>query len=297
VSSGRTSFVPKDIGFYRREKVVEAGLRYGPLATTILDWLICEAKAQNPTPVSEGRLKTGYAAIRHGATFGHHDLEEVRAVVATLVEVGLLDDFDETGHTFTCRISGWKQDVVDKLEAQRKREARANADISDDDGQRATASADVRKRPETSSTPQDRTADQRPAGARPVKFGGRPVPQPLLVAAEQVLAVFNRKAGTGYRPLTSDGKPSQNLSRILGAMTRDERVTAEIAGRMIEQALSQPRPFWGDSTPHLGHVFGPNVVEANLERALHTNGIPAGELEAFRAHKAALAERNGGEHA
>ena len=116
MSAGRTNFFPKDTGWWRRERIVEAGLRHGTLATSVMDWLTCEAKAQNPKPVSDGYMKTGYVAIAHGATFGHNDAAQVREVVATLVEVGLLDDFEETGMTFTCRISGWKKDVVDKLD-------------------------------------------------------------------------------------------------------------------------------------------------------------------------------------
>lgn len=156
MTAGRTSWWPKDSAWWRRERIVAAGIEE-VLAPAVMDWLTCEAKAQNPQQVSDGFLKTGYAAIAHGATFGHASPDEVRPVVSVLVRVGLLDDFEEAGHTFTCRISGWNEDVVLPLEAARRAGERAkkkpengSTKPNTEDGRSRTnadTSGDVRERP------------------------------------------------------------------------------------------------------------------------------------------------------
>jgi hypothetical protein len=128
--SGRTLYWPKDAAWWRRERVTAAGLE-SERAPAVLDWLTCEAKAQSGPRDEHGWVKTGYAAIAHGAAFGHASAEQIRPVVSLLVRVGLLDDFEELGEgVFKCRISGWREDVHLTLEASRKaRERAASRDV------------------------------------------------------------------------------------------------------------------------------------------------------------------------
>lgn len=119
---------------------------------------------------------------------------------------------------------------------------------------------------EESNGPDPSHPDPSP-NAGEVRFNGKPVPQPTLVVAEHILSTFNRRAGTHYRPLTSDGHPSENLKRILGAIVADDRITAELGARMVETALADPEPYWGQTKPHPGNVFGPKVVDRYREQA------------------------------
>jgi hypothetical protein len=161
--SGRTNFWPKDAAWWGRSRIIKAGREHGPLAPAVLDFIICEAKAQNPSASEEGWVKVGYEAIAYRATFGTSDVVRIRPVVSTLVRVGLLDDFEEDPNdddVFTCRISGWREDVFLPFEAARKAQARnrqkpAKKPKMDDpeSSEESGSSGDVRKRPETSLNP------------------------------------------------------------------------------------------------------------------------------------------------
>lgn len=104
-----------------------------------------------------------------------------------------------------------------------------------------------------------------PSRPKPLKFQGRVVPQPRLVVAYDLLREFNRQAGTSYKPHDTAGAPSESLKRILGALQAHAEITADLGGRMIAAAFRDP--FWKDTTPHPGVVFGPGVVERNLQAA------------------------------
>lgn len=104
-----------------------------------------------------------------------------------------------------------------------------------------------------------------PDGGPSVRYAGKPVPATTLRAALRIVEVFNDQAGTTYEPFAGDGSPSENLKRVIGAVGRWPAITEDVAGRMIRTSLAAP--FWGDARPHLGHVFGPGVVEQNLQNA------------------------------
>lgn len=104
-----------------------------------------------------------------------------------------------------------------------------------------------------------------------VRWRGRQVPQPTIELAIGILDAFNAAAGTNYRPLDGQGKPSGNLSRILGALDADDRIDLPAASQMIRVAFA--RRFW-QGRPQTGVVFGPGVREGLLEEAL--NPQPAG---------------------
>lgn len=104
--AGRTSWWSKDAAYYTRERVVELGEEFGPAGPIVLDWLCCEAKAQN----DGGRLLTGFRALSRGAFL--NDLDLARRIVQHAAEIGALDDLElhPDGRRFTCRVSGWRHD-------------------------------------------------------------------------------------------------------------------------------------------------------------------------------------------
>ena len=119
--------------------------------------------------------------------------------------------------------------------------------------------------------------DHNAGRAQAVRFGGKPVAAATLAVAGQLLAAFNAKGGTSYRPLDDQGRPTGDLKRILGALTGDKRITAEVGQRMIDLAFAEPEPYWAPSRPHPGNVFGPNVVGKYLDAALAaSNGSATG---------------------
>lgn len=117
-----------------------------------------------------------------------------------------------------------------------------------------------------------------------MKWRGKVIKPDRVAVAVEILNAFNETANTGYRPATRSGKPSHDLSRILGAINDDDRITLPIAERMIQIAFS--RPFW-QGRPHTGVVFGPGVASALVEEAV--NPTPAGATNRSSRQATALA--------
>jgi hypothetical protein len=115
------------------------------------------------------------------------------------------------------------------------------------------------------------TARKRAAG---VKHNGRAVPPAVLALAEQIVEDFNLQAGTGYVARKAGGQPSDNLSRVLTALADHPDIDEDLGRRMIAGQLA--RPYWR-GRPDLGNVFGPRVVERNLEDARN----PAGDSSQY----------------
>jgi hypothetical protein len=118
VTHGRTVWWAKDSGWWRREGIVELGEEFGPAGPAVLDWLSCEAKAQN----DDGHVKSGFKAVARGA-FVTPDV--TCHVLSRSVQLGLVDDYEEAGGRFTCRISGWTADQERGRAAVRKSRSRA----------------------------------------------------------------------------------------------------------------------------------------------------------------------------
>jgi hypothetical protein len=117
-----------------------------------------------------------------------------------------------------------------------------------------------------------------PGGGEVVRFDRKPVPASRLELAERILAEFNRQAGTGYGAYTGRGKPSEDLRRLIGALT-DATPALEFdeAARMITVALANP--YW-EGRPHTGVVFGPKVAGRYREQARTANGASTGGFNA-----------------
>lgn len=117
MTAGRTVWWPKDSAWWRRERVVELGEELGAEGPAVIDFLSCEAAAQN----DGGRVKTGYRSVARGCFV---ELVTVRHVVSRAVTLGVLDDFEEGGNTFVCRMSGWQEDNARGKAAARQAAAR-----------------------------------------------------------------------------------------------------------------------------------------------------------------------------
>lgn len=137
MSDGLTTYWAKDAAWWRRGRIVELGQEHGPAGPAVVDWLIGEARTQGPIRGHDGSVKSAYAAVAHGC-FLRGGADEARTVIATAVEVGLLDDFTEEGRSFTCRISGWKTEIDRPTVAEIRAQQRAREAEKDRQRQEAT---------------------------------------------------------------------------------------------------------------------------------------------------------------
>lgn len=124
--TGRTIWLAKDIAWWRREWIVALGEEFGADGPAVIDWLECEAKAQN----AGGYVKAGPRTISRG-TFV--DAVTVGHVVSRAVTLGLLEDYFESEGRFTCRISGWKADQERALATSRKAKSRGGQSVNTGD--------------------------------------------------------------------------------------------------------------------------------------------------------------------
>lgn len=130
---GRTYWWAKDAAWWRRERIVALGEEFGPAGPAVIDWLSCEAKAQNDA----GRVKTGVRSLARGCFV---DPATVSHVLSRSVTLGLLDEFDTADDLFTCRISGWRADQEAGRAAARqasRREGKAAGSDDSDTGSHA----------------------------------------------------------------------------------------------------------------------------------------------------------------
>jgi len=153
MSDGRTVWLPKDAAWWRREYVVALGEEFGADGPAVLDWLACEAKAQN----DGGRVKTGIRSCARGCFV---DAVTVGHVLSRAVALGALDDFEESDGRFVARISGWKADNERGTAAARKAAQRAKSAASHDE------SRPVTECPPIGQDRRDREADASPEVVR-----------------------------------------------------------------------------------------------------------------------------------
>jgi hypothetical protein len=119
-----------------------------------------------------------------------------------------------------------------------------------------------------------------------VKYGRKAVPPLLVEDAMRALEHFNAQAGRNCQPFTGRGKPSESLSRIIGAMLDYPAVRIEWR-RMIDRCLADP---WWDGPASTGCIFGPKVVEESLARATQEQRIVAQGLRGLTPSGRAIAK-------
>lgn len=153
-TTGRTHWLAKDCGWWRRSRIIKLGLEFGAEGPAVIDWLSCEAKAQN----DGGWVKTGYLSLERGCFVAE---DRARHVVSQAVTLGVLDDYEEDGDVFICRISGWKTDQEKAHAADRQADYRARKAAKSDE---TSTSSNGLSHPVTDCPPtgQDRTEQNSP---------------------------------------------------------------------------------------------------------------------------------------
>lgn len=118
--------------------MVELGEEFGSDGPAVLDWLSCEAKAQN----DGGWVKGGHKSVARGCFV---DVVTVGHVLSHASQIGALDELSGENGRFSCRISGWQADhergraAVRKAEERARREGLSSAPEPDPgDGQAVT---------------------------------------------------------------------------------------------------------------------------------------------------------------
>lgn len=296
MAAGRTYWWAKDAAWIDRDAIVELGETHGPAGPLVLDVLSGMAKLENHA----GNVFTGYRALARKCFI---TAELAEQIVHHAAQIGAIDDLDvdADGRRFRCRVSGWQADqrkgrAADRDAVRRERGTEAD-DVTEHDAETHASSRTLTHPHAPVGTGQDRTGqdtssslrseedDARPP-AKPsaMKWRGKVIKPDRVAVAVEILNAFNETANTGYRPATRSGKPSHDLSRILGAINDDDRITLPIAERMIQIAFS--RPFW-QGRPHTGVVFGPGVASALVEEAV--NPTPAGATNRSSRQATALA--------
>lgn len=274
MSAGRTSWWSKDAAWHRRELQVEIGDQFGAEGLVVLDVLSSWAQEQKAT----GDVKGGFRSLSR-ETFVSST--RAREIMEFAEQIGALDELevDADGRRFQCRVSGFRADQ-ERGRAAVRQAAKRERDAQDEPGD-AVTDRDV-SRPVTETPPPDQTRpdQEQPRGARSVRFGGRIVPQATVAVAEAILTDFNERADTSYKPFTAaGGKPTEPFKRILGAVVEHDGLTAEEGVRINVVGLADR--FWeGPAQP--GHVWGPNVVERNRQKA-SANGGAGGLSEREKA--------------
>jgi hypothetical protein len=97
-----------------------------------------------------------------------------------------------------------------------------------------------------------------------ITYRGKRVPAAVADAATVAVTSWAQRTGQTLRPLTARGKPTESLTRVIGAML-DFPEVVELWPAMIDRALAAP--WWSDDAPGVGVVFGPNVRERMIEQA------------------------------
>jgi hypothetical protein len=121
--------------------------------------------------------------------------------------------------------------------------------------------------------------DRKPLGRQNVMFGGQPASPALVDDATKALGYFCQKTNRRIRPFTAQGRASESLKRIIGAMVAYPE-TRILARRMVDVALADR---WWKGVPTVGVVFGPGVVERHIEAARGRRPESVSEAEQAKA--------------
>jgi hypothetical protein len=105
----------------------------------------------------------------------------------------------------------------------------------------------------------------RGAACKPVTYRGRTVAKRTVQFAERLLDVFNEATGGKSGSRTGDGRASQPLKQIVGALVERPDESDEVWERGVRAMLADP-PDWVEDRVMVGHVFGPRAAEHTLAR-------------------------------
>lgn len=160
MSGGRTLWLAQDVERHRRALMVELQDTFGPVALAVDVVLCAKAKLQNDP---NGAIRDGFASVAREAGMAGR-AKDVREFVEGANAIGWLDDLtvDEDGRRFSCRISGWKADQDRAYASWRKRDQRANGDLSPNTSRNGDKSPNGPKLPNCPTTEQNRTEELPP---------------------------------------------------------------------------------------------------------------------------------------
>lgn len=196
-------------------------------------------------------------------------VKDARSALEKLRQVGILYRDEELGCERVHDFSEWNPEPKrDPTAAERQRRHRerlqarhGDVTVRDDRDGNGESRVEVEVEVEDPVTP---PRGQRENG-RLIAFRRRPVPDDVRTLAEAILADFNQQAGTNYGAYTGEQRPSEDLKRILGAVSdATPPLTLAEAARITRWRLQHP--FW-TGRPHTGVVYGPNVFPSNRESA------------------------------
>jgi hypothetical protein len=253
VSDGRTIWMPKDTGWWRREHVVELGEEFGPVGPAVLDWLSCEAKLQN----DGGNVKAGPRTLARGV---FSDLVTVRNVLSRAVTIGALHHFEEHDGRFTCTISGWSSDNQRGWNAFRQADYRAKN--AEEVTERNALSRPVAPREEEKRKEKDNNSEHPDFGAwlkHHEQTTGRKPPKAGTQARQAIASMFAARRSEGYE-----------LAQLCGA------------------TLGAFNDEWRRENGHYGHesVLRPTKIHELIEKGRTTRARPPSKNQ--RAGKVTL---------
>ena len=240
VATGRTVWIMKDAAWWRREYVVALGEEFGPAGPAVLDWLACEAKAQN----DGGWVKAGPRAIARGTFI---DVDTVCHVLSRAVTWGALDDYREADGRFVCRISGWASDqergrAVNRQAAKRDRDRAQNPDEQGLFASTAPVTERDVSRPVTprhAASREEKRREEKNTPRKPPKGGSLPVP----TAPRGKRGRDRERYDAEVRAFASDLFPAAHTdaayNAVRGALARigGDPVTRDVVHRLAEPYL------------------------------------------------------------
>jgi hypothetical protein len=104
----------------------------------------------------------------------------------------------------------------------------------------------------------------RPLG---LKYRGRAVDERTAGEACELVKLYAQQSGQPVRCFKRNGKATEDLTRVLGALTEYDDVPFETWTTVVVKVLEHP--WWGDGPPSIGVVFGPKILAQNLADPTH----------------------------
>lgn len=110
-------------------------------------------------------------------------------------------------------------------------------------------------------------------GAERLRYGSKTSTKQQTKIAISLLDSWNSEAGQKIKVFDGLGRTTAGMKLIIGAVMAHPDVEASYWLRTMNTVLASPYPYWG-KTPSPGVVFGPNVVDANLQDPTRNAGKP-----------------------
>jgi hypothetical protein len=125
------------------------------------------------------------------------------------------------------------------------------------------------------ATPQTPLAKEQAVrgGVEKLRYGSKVSTKLQTKIAVGLLDSWNSETGQRIKVFDGLGRTTAGMKLILGAVMAHPDVEASYWLRTMNTVLASPYPYWGKS-PSPGVVFGPKVVDANLQDPTRNAGKP-----------------------